>query len=146
MKFPRNAKIMRGHLDVAPFAGVFFLLVIFLLLTSLVYTPGVRVDLPTSSAEMAGVAGPTVSVGVDKNGIFYFENQIIDKRELKQRLAAAVAKSAPEALTLVVQADNAVDTETWVGLMELAKEAGIKQALQEVLPRIFDKPMKPKTP
>jgi biopolymer transport protein ExbD len=146
MKFPRNAKIMRGHLDVAPFAGVFFILVMFLLLASLVYTPGVHVDLPSSSAELSGVSGPTVSVGVDKNGIFYFENQIIDKKELKQRLAAAVAKVSPESLTLIVQADKAVDTETWLGLAELAREAGIKQALQEVLPRIFDKSKNAKSP
>ena len=26
MKFPRNARIFRGHLEVAPFAAVFFLL------------------------------------------------------------------------------------------------------------------------
>ena len=31
MKFPRNARIFRGQLDAAPFAAVFFLLVIFLM-------------------------------------------------------------------------------------------------------------------
>ena len=46
MKFPRNARIFRGRLDVAPFAAVFFLLATFLLLGSLVYTPGVRLELP----------------------------------------------------------------------------------------------------
>ena len=42
MKFPRNARIFRGQLDAAPFAAVFFLLVIFMMLGSLVYTPGAR--------------------------------------------------------------------------------------------------------
>jgi hypothetical protein len=40
MKFPRNARIFRGQLDAAPFAAVLFLLVIFLMLGSLVYTTG----------------------------------------------------------------------------------------------------------
>ena len=46
MKFPRNARILRGQLDFAPFASVFFLVIIFVSLGSLVYTPGVRVEVP----------------------------------------------------------------------------------------------------
>ena len=41
MRFPRNAKIFRGQLDVVPLVGVLFLLLIFILLSSLVYTPGI---------------------------------------------------------------------------------------------------------
>jgi hypothetical protein len=41
MKFPRNARIFRGQLDAAPFAIVFSCLLLFLLLSSLLYTPGV---------------------------------------------------------------------------------------------------------
>jgi hypothetical protein len=40
MRFVRHARIYRGPLDAAPLAGVAFLLILFLLLTSLVYTPG----------------------------------------------------------------------------------------------------------
>ena len=45
MKFARNARLLRSQLDVAPFAAVFFLLVIFMMLGSLVYTPGARLEL-----------------------------------------------------------------------------------------------------
>ncbi len=45
MRFPRQAKIFRGQLDAAPVAGVVFLLVIFMQLNSLLYTPGVLVHL-----------------------------------------------------------------------------------------------------
>ena len=45
MRFARHAKIFRGPLDPAPVAGVLLLLMIFMLLGSLVYTPGVLVDL-----------------------------------------------------------------------------------------------------
>jgi hypothetical protein len=46
MRFPRNAKMFRGQMDAAPFAGVFFLLTLFVLLASFTYTPGVRLRLP----------------------------------------------------------------------------------------------------
>ena len=60
MKFPRNAKIFRGQFDVAPYAGVCFLILIFLALnTSLVFTPGVPIELP-EGRDLPGVLGPTV--------------------------------------------------------------------------------------
>ena len=46
MRFPRNRQIFRGQLDVAAFASVLFLLLIFILLRSqLVFTPGVPIRL-----------------------------------------------------------------------------------------------------
>ena len=42
MRFPRTHKAFRGQLDVAAFAGVFFLLALFLAFSgSLIFTPGV---------------------------------------------------------------------------------------------------------
>ena len=35
MKFPRNARMLKGHLDFAPFASVFFCLLIFVVTASL---------------------------------------------------------------------------------------------------------------
>jgi len=49
MRFARHARIFRGPLDPAPVAAVLMLLLLFMLLGSLVYTPGVLVDLdPTT--------------------------------------------------------------------------------------------------
>ena len=73
MKFPRNAKMLRGQMDVAPFAGVFFCLVIFVLLASLVYTPGVHIELPAAVEGMTGVDGPTFAVALDANGQFIIQ-------------------------------------------------------------------------
>jgi len=136
VKFPRNAKIFRGQLDAAPFAGVFFCLVIFLLLALLVHTPGVRIQLPAAT-DLPGTDHPSLVVAVDPAGQFYFENQLIQADELKARLQAAVKKSA-EPLTLVVQADKSVKCETLVGLTLLAREAGMKEALLATLPRASD--------
>jgi len=43
MRFPRNAQIFRGQLDPAPVAGVFFLLILFVLMGFMLYTPGALV-------------------------------------------------------------------------------------------------------
>lgn len=137
MKFPRNAKIFRGQLDVTPFAGVLFCLVLFLLLASLVYTPGVVIQLPTSTAGVSGVDGPTVAVAVDAANQFYFANEPIPSTNLLARLRVEVRKS-PQPLTLVIEADKNVTLETLVRISDIATAAGISQVLQQTRPRIFD--------
>jgi len=137
MKFPRNAKIFRGHLDATPFAGVFFCLLIFVLLGSLIYTPGVQINLPESSAVLPGVDGPVLAVAVDGTGQFYFKNQLIQGTNLLQRFKEEVARQN-EPLTLVVQADKNVTNEKLGHLWELATQAGITNIHQAALSRPFD--------
>jgi biopolymer transport protein ExbD len=145
MKFPRNAKLFRGHLDAAPFACVLFCLLIFILLSSLVYTPGILIKLPTSSRVQPGVDGPTLAVALAANGQFYFQNQIILETNLQQKLKDEVAQHT-EPVTLVVQADKAVTVGQFDHLRELAASAGIRQILQTVLPRPFDSPAGSRSP
>jgi biopolymer transport protein ExbD len=135
MKFPRNARIFRGQLDAAPFAAVFFLLVIFALLTSLVYTPGVYINLPTApAADVAGVDGPKVAVAVDKHGRYYYKNQVVSEAALKKELEAEVKKSS-QPLTLVLMADKETTGSVFVHVSELARSQGIKGILWQTLPR-----------
>ena len=140
MKFPRNASIFRGQLDTAPFAAVFFLLVIFMMLSSLVYTPGARLELQLPRANgLPGTDKPSVAVAVDADGRLYYENQWIEESELRRRLQEVVRKSA-EPLTLVVQADKAVSYEMFLRLALLAREAGISEALLATMPRPYAAP------
>ena len=128
MKFPRNARLLRSQLDVAPFAVVFFLLVIFIMLESLVYTPGARLvlQLPRAKGE-ASTDGPTVSVALDADGRLYYQNQWIEENALRDRLQEAARKS-PEPLRLVVLADKSVSWDRLLRLSLLAREAGIPEA------------------
>lgn len=134
MKFPRNARVFRGNLDVTPYASVFFLLVMFVLLGSLVYTPGVRLSLPVAD-DLPGTDKPSVMVAVDSNGRLYFQNQMIGEAELKSRLSA-VGKKSVEPLTLVIQADKAVSYDNLIHLALLARDAGIRDTLLATLPRV----------
>jgi biopolymer transport protein ExbD len=140
MRFPRNARILRGQLDAAPFAAVFFLLVIFMMLGSLVYTPGARLELQLPQANgLPGTDKTPVWVAIDADGRLYYENQGIEENDLQRRLQAVVKKSA-EPMTLVVYADKAVSYEKWFRLAVLAREAGISEALLATLPRPYAAP------
>ncbi len=107
MRFARHARIYRGPLDAAPLAGVAFLLILFLLLTSLVYTPGALVRLadgavPPANSERLELtrAGSLIFRGVT------YKNLADAKSALQQapihRLSLVVDPGADAALARAV--------------------------------------------
>jgi len=122
MKFPRTAKILRSQFDVAPFAAVFFCVVILLLLAMLLPVPGLRLSLqPPTAADLPGIGGPTVAIAVDAQNRIYLGNQIVTEAVLRTTLAAD-AKAAPAPLTLVIHADKAVSYDELAHLALLARQ------------------------
>ena len=139
MKFPRNARIFRGQLDAAPFAIVFFLLVIFMMLGSLLYTPGVALQLPFAD-DLPGTDKPTVRVAIDKSGRYYYENKSVEEAELLEDLKKAVSSISPQPLTLLVFQDEAVTYKMMLRLRLIARNAGISDVLLAALPRPIASP------
>lgn len=138
MKFPRNARVSKGSLEAAPWAAVMFLLVIFIMLGGLLYTPGVRIQLPVAN-DLPGTDNPTITVAMDATGRLFYQNQLVtDEAQLVQRLRE-FATNAPGKPTLVVQADKGVSYENLVRLTQLARAAGIQEALLATLPGPFRK-------
>jgi len=143
MKFPRNVRLLRSPFDVAPFAAVFFLLVIFLMLATLLPTPGLPLQLqPPTASDLPGTDKPTVAVAVDSGGRFYFANQIVSEPQLKLNLHAA-AKNSRKPLTLVIHADKAVTYDQLVRLTLLGRDAGITNVLLATLPRVINASAQP---
>jgi biopolymer transport protein ExbD len=141
MKFPRNARIFRGQLDAAPFASVFFLLIIFVFLSGLLYSPGIRVQLPSAGdLILPGSDRPTLSVALTTSNSYYFDDQLYtSENEFSNRLSAA-AQNIARPVTLVVQADKDVSEEKLIHLTVLAHGAStnIQDLLVATLPRVFD--------
>jgi len=141
MKFPRNARIFRGQLDVAPFAIVFLLLVLFMMLSSLIYTPGVHLQLPVAN-DLPGSETPAISVAIDKDGRLYFENQQVEENYLKTSLHRQVTNSAGP-LVVLVHADESVSLKTLVHLELLVRDAGVSEARLATLPGPLKTPLLP---
>ena len=73
-----NIRPFHGRLDVAPFVGVFFLMLPLLLFHTSLVKLGIEVDidLPLSSRQ-TGVSDPSLAVAVDANGILYFRGEAL---------------------------------------------------------------------
>lgn len=133
MRFPRHARVFRGPADGFLFAGVLLLLVMIVLLHSrLTFVGGVPIQLP-EGPETVGVTNATVTVAVDAQGRFYYLNQATDEEDLARGLTRLV-RAANRPVTLVLLADRRVPQEVLVKLMNVARAAGIREAVLATRP------------
>jgi biopolymer transport protein ExbD len=119
MKYPRNTRIFRGQLDVAPVACLFFVTAILLFLHSqIVFTPGVRLDLhPITDTKR-----PSVYIGAD--GLFSYAGERMSQSSFEKKLRSDAEKNTlPTAL--VLQVDPRVSTNSVNTVRELAAELNI---------------------
>ncbi len=131
-RVPRQLTLFAGQFDAIPYMGVLFLLLMFLLLAGLVYTPGVLIQLPQAEG-LPGVSDPVVAVAIDHTGKLFYENQIVSPSALKSELHQQVLRHQGK-LVLVIRADKDVPYEKLVSLALLARETGIKEVLLATIP------------
>jgi biopolymer transport protein ExbD len=141
MRFERHASLFREPLDAAPVAGVLMLLLIFMLLCSLLYTPGVTIHLP-EAGRWPGTDNPTVVVAVDSRGQCFFENEAVQEGYLEAKLKERQTGTARQSrkLTMVLWADKAATLEVIARLELLARQAGITEVLLAERPPMFAQP------
>ncbi|MCI0540445.1 MAG: biopolymer transporter ExbD [Verrucomicrobiales bacterium] len=129
MRFPRNAKIFRGHLDAAPFACLLFVLVIMLLLTwRLAFTAGVSINLPAVGQDLPGVANPIVVIVVDVDGQLHYKHEVVPEEKLVADLKLAVQQST-QPLTLAIHADRNVKLEAALRIAAAVRKIGFQQVI-----------------
>jgi len=126
MRFKRRLKIERGLLDITPLVDVIFLLLIFFMLSSsFVFNPGIKVDLPeTVSSENIRASDLVITITV--HDIFFRDQTVpLSMDGLKQRLNMAAGKDPKS--RLIVKADANVPHGRVVKVMSLAWECGVRK-------------------
>jgi biopolymer transport protein ExbD len=108
MRFARQAMIFRGPLDAGPVVGVLFLLVIFILLGSLLYTPGVLVKFEGSGAPDA----QTITVTSDGDIVLAGKtNKATELDQLRAEVRAEDLKNATNSQPFRLQVEPGADPE-----------------------------------
>lgn len=139
MRFPRNARVTKGSLEAAPWATVMFLLVMFIMLGGLLYTPGVHVQIPVTD-ELPGTEKVPVRIAMDGAGRLFFENQLVTSEATLTNRLRELVRTAAEKPALVVEADRNASYENLIHLMQLARAAGFETTVLATLPRPAGKP------
>jgi biopolymer transport protein ExbD len=126
IRFPRQAEWFTGPGQAAPFACLFFLLLIFLvLLTHLAPVPGVRIELPEVSHPDGSAAADWVVVVVDRSGRLYLNQQLVTEGQLDVELSRRVSRSVSP-LEVVLQADLELQLGDLTRLHDVCLKAGVR--------------------
>ena len=132
MKLPRNTRIFRGQLDVAPVACVFFMTALLLFLHSqIVFVPGVRLDLhPNTSTNRP-------SLFIDSQDIFHYAGSSMSRQSFLKKIRSDAEKSqAPN--TILLQTDHGASTNALNDVRALAAEViGYRQSTADA-PKLVD--------
>ena len=126
MRF-QTRKIDDVQLDMTPLVDVVFLLLIFFMLsTSLSVNPGIKIDLPKSSAEQVKKKKTTLRVAIEAGGRIFLEGKKLSLEQLHEKFAAVGKKNGDDAL-VVIEADKKVYHGLVVKVMDAAKSSGLNK-------------------
>ncbi len=123
MKLKRHVEFEKGQLDIAPLIDVVFLLLIFFMLTSsYIFQPGIKINLPKAvTSEVIREKDLVVSVNAENQ--IYFNNRSITLQKLRPHLEKAAAEDWP----LLIKADRQASLGKVVQIRDMSREAGLTQ-------------------
>lgn len=115
--------------DIAPLIDVVFqLLIYFLLTTSIIVQPGIRVMLPkATTGEHIPKSG--IVITLTKDHLMYVNDAIMTLHELRRTLANASATTP-----VLIRADRYAYVDKLIALWDLCRDAGLQEVRIATLP------------
>jgi len=124
VRFQKENNRTTSYIDITPIIDtVFNLLIFFALSLNFISTPGIKVQLPKSSAKEVALEPKDVRVVISEAGQLYLNEDAVTPQVLGEMLQKAAAKS-PETRVLI-QADERVPHGRVVEVMDFARIAGL---------------------
>lgn len=125
MKFKRHTTLEHGlgQIDIAPLIDVVFQLLIFFMLTSsFIFQPGIKVNLPKAVTSEV-IQKESVIITVSGENVVYLNGKVTTIAELKTALAPAAKAQSP----LLIKSDRRASLGRIVEIWDLCRELGISK-------------------
>ena len=123
MKFKRKVFLEKGQLDIAPLIDVIFLLLIFFMLTSsFIFQPGIKINLPKAITSEVIQRENLVIVVMEDNSLLINDREIAEE-ELLSRLKIASKESKP----ILIKADRKASLGKVVEIWDLCRAEGVEK-------------------
>lgn len=123
MRFNRKKKLISASLDLTPVIDVVFLLLIFFLLTtSHIIQPAVKVELPSKVYHTEKATSGAVVIAITSDDKIVYAANEITLDELYARLKSLSAKGP----YVLVKADKSSSVGTFSSVVDVCRSAGIK--------------------
>ena len=137
--FRRTLKILSGtSLTLTPLVDVIFLLLIFFMIgSSLVFQPGITVNLPETRQELKSVADKLIITLTNEKLLFFNDQRLEDWNHLEQRLAdvaykrdtarrsGTTPKDGHRSPIIILKADKDVSYDNIVKIMSITRRYGL---------------------
>ena len=122
MKIRTRLSILKGDPGTTPFLAVFFLLLVFFLLSSsFVQVSAIKIELP--SAPAPSYSAEKLVVTIDKDNKFYFNDQEMDLKTLVAQLGTIASKR--QANAVILRADKSVSHQVVSEVLSLANSLSL---------------------
>ncbi|MDD4909973.1 MAG: biopolymer transporter ExbD [Candidatus Omnitrophica bacterium] len=125
MKFRRHMELEHGlkQIDIAPLIDVVFQLLIFFMLTSsFVMQPGIKVNLPKAVTSQV-IEEENLVITVSSENVIYINEKVISLNELKDLLNRFVKKGK----AILIKSDRRASLGRVVEVWDMCRESGISQ-------------------
>lgn len=123
MRFKQHVEFERGQLDIAPLIDVVFLLLIFFMLTSsYIFQPGIKINLPKAVTSEV-IQEKNLVITVSAKDTIYLNNRSVTLRQLKSHLEKAAHEDRP----ILIKADRQVSLGKVVQIWDICREVGLTQ-------------------
>jgi len=133
VKFKRHHKLTSGQLDMAPLIDCVLLLMIYFMLTSsFIMQPGLKIKLPEAKTTEQGVPQP-VLVSVTQTNTTFFQARQVTISELEVLLAPEGKKGK---FALVVMGDQTARHGLVVKVLDIARLAGAEKLVVATQPEL----------
>jgi biopolymer transport protein ExbD len=130
----RAKKANGGSLDITPLVDLVFLLIIFFLLsTTFVVSPGIRIDLPQATSQKILKEKKEITVSVDQSGAVYLNKDLVDRNTLASRLAGLAQEDLDA--TVLIRGDRSAGFGQVVDLLGMVKQSGLHRIAIMTQPR-----------
>jgi biopolymer transport protein ExbD len=125
MKFKRHLKLERTlrTIDIAPLIDVVFLLLIFFMLTSsFIFQPGIKVNLPRAiTSEM--LSEDSAIINITSENLIYYRQKLVTSRELNSVLKEIASVRLP----VLIKSDRRASMGRIVEVWDMCRQEGVRQ-------------------
>lgn len=124
MKNQGATQELSSDVDLTPMLDVVFILLIFFIVTtSFIKEKGLEANLlPERNTGFSKT--PSTLFTVDANNNVIFDNRVINEKAIRSVLAQKLAEN-PQGMSLIVNAHEASSVETYVAILDAAKQANV---------------------
>ncbi len=108
--------------DIAPMIDIVFQqLIYFMLASSFIVSPGIRIALPKASTSQK-LSASNLVITLTKDHVIYFDDQVVGLKELRQRL-----KGAGSGKPVLIRADRHAYVDRLIELWDLCRDTGFQE-------------------